>query len=224
MEAVLALGVLSACVHGMTVVGAYWMSGQQALQFSRIAAFTSALGMPFQSKDAPSDMSVALTPVAPARSADSCESRQTGHRNASGDVFSCIGNAHAALLSRDWLGNDTQLQRAQAIIHRARIPVFGLRVESGRVSDVRRHIVIATDTGHGGDDTRVSHRLSLSSLGWEQSRQRSRGIAERLSRDMAHVDAWWGRDDPDVTDGLRDESGTGRRSSASMNSSTRPGE
>ena len=194
IEAMLALALLGAFMHGVLTVGELWLRGQHAAQASRVAMFAGVQGLADDLGD--HDATISVVPMQPVNhlqggmAAGVHANRGPAERNRQGH----IENSHADILAQHWLGVGLSagLYRANATIHSARAPsttAFTLPHANPSILSVQRYLVMATNAGHGVSETAVSRRIQDSSLGWSTAAERSTHLAEMLRHRVERLDA-----------------------------------
>ena len=197
IEAMLALALLGAFMHGVLTLGELWLRGQHAAQASRVAMFAGVQGLADDLGDHDATISVVPMPsvnhLQGGMAAGVHAKRGPAVRNSQGH----IENSHADSLAQHWLGvgMSAGLYRARATIHPARASTptsaaaFTLPHANPSILSVHRHLVMATNAGHGVSETVVSRRIQDSSLGWSTAAERSTHLAEMLRHRVERLDA-----------------------------------
>lgn len=215
VEALIALLLLTALMHGMITIGAVALRAMQAAQWSRLAAFADVQRHTAIVGDSRSRVHVEFIPMdgeyqragysrGDAHRQDhdpqvvhgrdtNCDMGDS-HRDPAceiGDIQ--IGNVRAGVLARDWLSVDARLRRAQATVYPVSMPTVTLANVPASMLSVRRDTVIAAGTGHGVDHATVVRRTGNSATAWSSAAQRSASITDAVTRRMQGVDTSWMR-------------------------------
>jgi len=215
VEALIALLLLAALMHGMVMIGAIALRAMQAAQWSRLAVFADAERHTAIAGDSRSRTHVEFIPM-DGEYQRAGYSRGDAHRQdhgpqavhgldtdydtgnshkdparETGDIQ--IGNVRAGILARDWLPIDARLRRAQATVYPVSMPAVASANVPASMLSVRRDTVIAAGTGHGVDHATVVRRMDRSPIGWSSAAQRSASITDAVTRRMQGVDTSWMR-------------------------------